>query len=94
MWLLYCFAPLKTWFLDLHQVKIMCNADFKFQNHSLTISENLCIKNLKIIENDFFINVLKKINKHLAEKKFYCVWRHSMGRLELKIGFALALIRA
>ena len=47
----------------------MCNADFKFQNHSMTISENLCVKNLKIIENDFFIDVLKKINKHLAEEK-------------------------
>ena len=60
LWLLYSFAPLKTWCLDLHQLKIMCNADFKFKNHSLTISENLCVKNLKIIENNFFINVLKK----------------------------------
>ena len=29
VWLLEFFAPPKTWLLDLHQVKIMCNADFK-----------------------------------------------------------------
>ena len=29
VWLSELFAPKKTWFLDLHQVNIICNADIK-----------------------------------------------------------------
>ena len=50
-----------TWVLDLHSVKIMCNANFKIphgeKSHSLTLSDNFCVNNLEIIENAPLMNV-------------------------------------
>ena len=59
------FAPSKTWFLDVHKVKTIYNADFKMllvKNHMVRKWQtNLFKKNL-MIENAFVMNVLQ-INK-------------------------------
>ena len=53
VWLLYFFAPPKTWFLDLHQIKIMCTTDFK-----MLFVKNHMVKNSKTI---FFVQKLEII---------------------------------
>ena len=66
---LFFFCTSKNLVLDLYQVKIMCNADFKilYSNklHSVTRSEIFYVKNLSMIANVFLMNVEKNTLKKL-----------------------------
>ena len=66
------FVCLKTWFLDLQQVKVSCYRSYLMlysnKEHYWTISANCCVNNLEMIQNVFFTSGEK--NKTFCGKKF------------------------
>ena len=72
LWSLEFFASLKTWFLNLYQVKVIRYQRFKMlycnREHYWTISASCCGKNLEMIKKNILSWLVKKINKNLAKK--------------------------
>ena len=60
----------------------LCWSSNAFQHKIRKFEEAKIVRNLVMIENKFSISVEKKNIKTFCQKKFKCVWRHSIRRLQ------------